>query len=209
MKVTRIEEVSKSRSRVYIDEEFAFVLYKGELRSFHIREGEEVRAEDYYSIMEELLPKRAKLRAMNLLKSREYTVKQLHDKLKDGGYPEEITAQALDYVGSFHYTDDLRYATSFIQNHEGNRSRRRIEQDLLGKGIDRTVLEQAWAIWEEDGGCQDESVMIRELLEKKGFDREAADRKERQRMYGFLMRKGFPAELVRRAVLSDTDCSWE
>ena len=51
--------------------------------------------------------------------------------------------------------------------------------------------------------------MIRELLEKKGFDREAADRKERQRMYGFLMRKGFPAELVRRAVLSDTDCSWE
>lgn len=209
MKVTRIEEVSKSRSRVYIDEEFAFVLYKGELRSFHIREGEEVRAEDYRSIMEELLPKRAKLRAMNLLKSREYTVKQLHDKLKDGGYPEEITAQALDYVGSFHYTDDLRYATSFIRNHEGSRSRRRIEQDLLAKGIDRTTLEQAWAIWEEDGGCQDESAMIRELLEKKGFDREAADRKERQRMYGFLMRKGFPAELVRRAVLSDTDCSWE
>lgn len=209
MKVTRIEEVSKSRSRVYIDEEFAFVLYKGELRSFHIREGEEVRTEDYCSIMEELLPKRAKLRAMNLLKSREYTVKQLHDKLKEGGYPEESTAQALDYVGSFHYMDDLRYATSFIQNHEGNRSRRRIEQDLLGKGIDRTVLGQAWAIWEEDGGCQDESAMIRELLEKKGFDREAADRKERQRMYGFLMRKGFPAELVRRAVLSDTDCSWE
>lgn len=209
MKVTQIEEVSKSRARVYIDEEFTFVLYKGELRSFRIREGEEIEKEDYRSIMEEVLPKRAKLRAMNLLKSREYTVKQLHDKLIDGGYPEKITAQALDYVGSFHYTDDLRYATSFIQNHEGNRSRRRIEQDLLGKGIDRATLERAWTIWEEDGGCQDESAMIRELLEKKGFDREAADQKERQRMYGFLMRKGFPAELVRRAVLSDTDCSWE
>lgn len=209
MKVTQIEEVSKSRARVYIDEEFTFVLYKGELRSFRIREGEEIEKEDYRSIMEEVLPKRAKLRAMNLLKSREYTVKQLHDKLIDGGYPEKITAQALDYVGSFHYTDDLRYATSFIQNHEGNRSRRRIEQDLLGKGIDRATLERAWTIWEEDGGCQDESAMIRELLEKKGFDREAADQKERQRMYGFLMRKGFPAELVRRAVLSNTDCSWE
>ena len=209
MKVTRIEEISKSRSRVYIDEEFAFVLYRGELRSFHIREDEEIREEDYCSIMEEVLPKRAKLRAMNLLKSREYTVKQLHDKLKDGGYPEEITAQALDYVGSFHYTDDLRYATSFIRNHVEDRSRRRIERDLLGKGIDRTVLEQAWAIWEEDGGSQDESAMIRELVEKKGFDRETADRKERQRMYGFLMRKGFPAELVRRAVLSGIDYSWE
>ncbi len=46
MKVTEIEAVSKSRAKVYIDEKFAFVLYKGELRSFQIREGEEVSEED-------------------------------------------------------------------------------------------------------------------------------------------------------------------
>lgn len=209
MKVTQVEEISKSRSRVYIDGEFAFVLYKGELRSFHIRTGGEVSEEDYRSIREEVLPKRAKLRAMNLLKSREYTVKQLHDKLKDGGYPEEIIGQALDYVDGFHYTDDLRYAASFIRNHEGDRSRRRIEQDLLGRGIDRAVLEQAWANWEEEGGCQDEASMIRALLEKKGFDGETADRKQRQKMYGFLVRKGFQAEAVRKAVLSGSDYGWE
>ncbi len=209
MKVTQIEEVSRSRARVYIDEEFAFVLYRGELRSFHIRAGEEMDEEEYRSIMEEVLPKRAKLRAMNLLKTREYTVRQLHDKLKDGGYPERIIEQALDYVESFHYTDDLRYATGFIRNHEGDRSRRRIEQDLMRRGIDRAVLEQAWAAWEEEGGVQEESAMIRALLEKKGFDRETADQRQKQRMYGFLMRKGFQAEQVRRAVLRDGDCSWE
>ena len=209
MKVTQIEAISKSRSRVSIDEEFAFVLYKGELHSFHIKEGGELSEEDYRNIMEEVLPRRAKLRAMNLLKSREYTVKQLHDKLRDGGYPEEIIRQALDYVASFHYTDDLRFATSFIQNHEGNRSRRRIEQDLLGRGIDRKVLDQAWSAWEEEGGCQDEGAMIQALLEKKGFDKERADQKQRQKMYGFLMRKGFQAVQVRRAVLSDRDCNWE
>lgn len=209
MLVTRIEELSKSRARVYIDEEFAFVLYKGEMRSFHIREGEEVKEEDYRSILEEILPKRAKLRAMNLLKSREYTVKQLYDKLKAGGYPENIIELALDYVGSYHYTDDLRYATAFIRSHEGSRSRRRIEQDLLGKGIDRSVLKQAWEDWEEEGGSQDEASMIRELLEKKGFDPEHADRKQRQKLYGFLMRKGFPGELVRRAVLAEEDYGWD
>ena len=41
MLITQIEELSKSRSRIFIDEEFAFVLYKGELRSFRIRLGEE------------------------------------------------------------------------------------------------------------------------------------------------------------------------
>ncbi len=209
MKVTEIEAVSKSRAKVYIDEKFAFVLYKGELRSFQIREGEEVSEEDYRNILEEVLPKRAKRRAMNLLKSREYTVRQLHDKLRDGGYPEKSIEQALDYVAGFHYTDDLRYAAAFIRNHEGNRSRRRIEQDLLGRGIDRAVLEQAWAAWEEEGGSQDEDAMIRELLEKKGFDQDTADQKERQRMYGFLMRRGFSAELVRRAVLSGRSCCWD
>lgn len=205
MKVTQIEAVSASRVKVYLEEEFAFALYKGELRSFRIREGEEIEAGSYREIMEELLPRRAKLRAMNLLKGRAYTVKQLRDKLKTGGYPEKVIEEALEYVGSFRYTDDLRYAVDFIRSHEGSRSRRRIEQDLLGRGIDRAVMEQAWSAWEDEGGSQDEEGMVSVLLEKKGFDREGADQKERQRMYGFLVRKGFSPELARRAVLSDND----
>ena len=67
MLVTQVTELSKSRSKVYIDQEFAFVLYKGELRLYHIKESEELRPEDYRTIMQEVLPKRAKLRAMNLL----------------------------------------------------------------------------------------------------------------------------------------------
>ena len=97
MRVTKLEELSKSRSKVFIEQEFAFVLYKGELRSYHICEGQEIAQEDYDEIVGKILPKRAKLRAMNLLKSREYTTKQLHDKLKEGCYPEDIIAQALDY----------------------------------------------------------------------------------------------------------------
>lgn len=201
MKVTRTEEVTKSRIRVYLEEEPAFVLYKGEARRLHIREGMELTQENYDIIMEELLPKRAKLRAMNLLKSREYTVKQLRDKLESGEYPQDVIEEALAYVASFHYTDDLRYAVSFITSHENARSRRRIEQDLLARGIDRDTVEKAWTEWEEEGGCQDEQAMIHKLLEKKHFVPERANLKEKQKMYGFLMRKGFSGEQVRKAIL--------
>lgn len=201
MTVTRIEELSKSRSRIFVEEEFAFVLYKGELRSYHIRQGEEIEQEDYDKIMTEVLPRRAKLRAMNLLKNREYTVKRLHDKLKDGGYPEKIIEEALAYVESFHYTDDLRYAVNFISQYENSRSRRRIEQDLLNRGIERNTLERAWAEWEEQGGSQDEWGMMQNVLEKRHFCPESAEQKERQKMYGFLTRRGFSPELVRKAVL--------
>ena len=209
MRVTAVEELSKSRSKVYLDGEFAFVLYRGELRLYHVQEGAELAAEDYSEIMERLLPKRAKLRAMNLLKSREYTESRLRIKLKEGLYPEKAIAEALRYVADFHYIDDLRYAVSYITAHECTRSRRRIEQDLSGKGIGRETMERAWAKWEADGGCQDEGAMIEKLLEKRRYDPENADAKEQQHTYSFLLRKGFSAEAVRRAMrarcLSDSE----
>ena len=73
MQVTEIRELDKKRSRVYIDEEFAFVLYRSELRKFCIKEGEEISQEVHDEITRVILPKRAKLRAMNLLKSRQYS----------------------------------------------------------------------------------------------------------------------------------------
>lgn len=203
MRVTEIEELSKARSRVFIDDEFAFVLYKGELRSYHMVVGKEIDQKDYDDIVGKVLPKKAKLRAMNLLKNREYTVKQLHDKLKDGGYPEAIIETALAYVAGYHYTDDLRYATGYIFDKEGSRSRRRIEQDLRERGIDRDTLERAWQEWEEQGGSQDEEQMIRKLLEKRHYDPDTADRKEKQRTYAFLLRKGFSGEQVGRVLRTE------
>lgn len=203
MTITAIEELSKARSKVYIDDEFAFVLYKGELRTYHICVGEQIAPGDYDEIYKKVLPRRAKLRAMNLLARREYTVKQLADKLKEGLYPREIIEEALSYVESFRYTDDLRYACDYIAGHEDTRSRKRIEQDLLGKGIDRFTLERAWVKWEEQGGSQDEDAMIRTLLRKRGYDAEEADIRERQKTFAFLVRKGFSAGAVCKALKTD------
>ena len=204
MTVTGIAEVSKSRSRIEIDHQFAFVLYKGELRQYHLREGEEVQESDYRTIMEEVLPKRAKLRCMNLLKSREYTTEQLKTKLRQGQYPEEIIAQAIDYVASFHYIDDLRYATDYITAHESTRSRNRIEQDLYRKGLSHTTIVQAFTEWQSQGGTQDDQSMIQALLTKKNYDPATADYKAQQKMYAYLLRKGHTSAQIRQA-LKTTD----
>lgn len=203
MRVTQIAELSKSRSKIYIEQEFAFVLYKGELRLYHIKEGEEIAKDDYIRIMNEVLPKRAKLRAMNLLKSREYTTEQLRTKLEQGFYPKTVIEEAISYVESFHYIDDFRYAVSFITYNESNKSRRRIEQDLHAKGIAKDIIEKAWLSWENEGGFQDEQTMIRKLLEKKHYNPESADYKEQQKIYAYLARKGFSGEQIRKALKSD------
>ena len=101
MTVTGIEEINHKKVRIFIDNEFAFVLYKGELRLYQIKEGKEIGNEEYLEITEKLLPRRAKLRSMNLLKARAYTEKQLHDKLLQGEYPVETIHEAIEYVKSY------------------------------------------------------------------------------------------------------------
>lgn len=197
MIVTDIVPLSKSRSKIFLNQELAFVLYAGEIRKFHINQGKEISLDNYDIIMKEILPKRAKLRAMNLLKSRDYTTQQLRSKLEQGFFPEEIVEKALEYVASFHYTDDLRYAIGYITYHEESRSRRRIEMDLQKKGISKEIIEKAWLTFEENGGEHDEISQIERLLEKKRYNPEETDYKEQQKIVAFLMRKGFKIEQIR------------
>ncbi len=51
MTVTQIVELSHSRSRVTVDEEITFVLYRGEMDRYQLKEGARLSCEDYHSIM--------------------------------------------------------------------------------------------------------------------------------------------------------------
>ena len=205
MLVTEITDISKKQCRIHIDHDISFVLYKGELRGYGIVEGEELPQETCHKLLEELLPRRAKLRAMNLLKIRDYTEKQLRDKLLGGGYPESVADQAMEYVKSFHYIDDLRYAGDYLTAFAGRKSLRRMEQDLQQKGISKSIIEQAAAAWQEQDGGQDELQMACALLEKKHYDKDTCDRKQQQRLFNFLMYRGFSTEVIRKALQTD----WE
>lgn len=200
MLVTQILPLDKKRSRVWLDEEFAFVLYRGELRRFNISEGKELAPEIYNEIMKELLPKRAKLRAMNLLKNHAYSVAQLKNKLRESYYPEELVEEAVDYVDSYGYVDDQRLSEEYIRIHLQDKSRMRIKQDLIRRGISTEIIESAFDNCEEEGFRQDESGQIKELLRKRGFDSGNATAAEWARQYGFLVRRGFSPDLIRSAL---------
>lgn len=203
MTVTKITEISKSRMQVVIDEEFAFVLYKGELRLYRLKEGEEISEEAYREITETLLPKRAKLRAMNLLKSRAYTGKQLADKLRAGGYPEEIIKEAVDYVSSYGYLDDRIYAADYIDYNKESKSRQKIFNSLVTKGISRDIIEEVWEETAGEAGRDLEQEQIFSWMKKKNFNPSEATYEEKQKFSAFLYRKGFQIDAIRCALLLD------
>lgn len=188
MQVVQIEELDKKRVRILLEDGCSFPLYKGERRQYDIQEGQELSSEQFEEIRQEILIKRARKRVMHLLEKMDRTESQLRTKLRQGYYPEDIIEDAVDYVKGYHYLDDLRYAQNYVRCHKDRKSRRMIQMQLMGKGISRELTEQAI---EEEYGQGDETEQILNWVQKKKYSSQTADLKDKQRMYAFLMRKGF------------------
>ena len=85
----------------------------------------------------------AKKKAMSLLKYMDRTEWQLRDKLAAKGFSEEAVEGAVDYVKSFHYLDDYRYAVHFVELHYEQRSRQRMRQDLYQRHVPEEYIDLA------------------------------------------------------------------
>lgn len=199
MTVTRIEPFSRGKGRVaiYLNNQFAFVLYKGELSTYAIEEGMELSDELYTRILDETIILRAKKRAMNLLLKMDRTESDVRNKLSEGGYPAEAIEAAIDYLKSFHYLDDYRYASEYIRIKSSSMSSRVIRQKLVEKGISKTIIEDAFNEQDAQEQTNQEMELIRQLIIKrsKGSDL-APDYREKQKLYAYLYNKGFSVENI-------------
>lgn len=198
--ICEIKPLEKGKSALILDNGEELILYRSELRALSLSGQMELPEELYRKIMDEIIGLRAKKRAMHLLERMDRTEKQLYDKLLQSGYPQECIENAILYVKKYHYIDDRRYASNYIRCYQDRKSRLRMQQDLLRKGVSRALIEE---VLEEEFQA-DERIQIRSLLEKRGFDATECDEKERQRCYQFLMRRGFKSSDILK-VMRDPD----
>ncbi|MDD3279158.1 MAG: regulatory protein RecX [Lachnospiraceae bacterium] len=187
--VKTITPVTNKKSKVELEGQPAFVLYKGELSRYGIREEQEISEECYREIIDEVLTKRAKIRTMHLLMTQDRTEAELRGKLTRDGHPDEVIDRAIAYVKSYHYIDDARYTRQYLESRRGKKSLRSIQFELERRGVDRdTIL----AVWEESGAReQSETGQIEALLRKRAGEPHRMDEKELRRIYGYLARRGY------------------
>lgn len=197
MFVTKIVPLTKTRFQIYLDDKPAFVLYKGELQKYGLVPETDISDAIIQQIKEEVLLKRAKLRALHLLNDMDRTEDGLLQKLLQGGYPEDVSEAAVSYVKSFGYIDDKRYAEQFVRSRMLKKSKRELYIALVGKGLENSVIEEALENCFSD---VNEQETIMQLLKKKKYDSETADDKTKKKMFDYLLRKGFRYEDIRQAL---------
>ena len=187
MEITKVQALTKQKYRIFLDGESAFAVYKGELSRYHLEEGAVLPPEVYEELVNRVLKNRATLRAMHILERTDKTEAQLRRKLEESEYPKEAVESAIAYVTSYGYLDDRRYAEHYIEWKKQGKGKARLKMELVQKGISREIIEEVL----ESTDFGETREMIRQIILKKRKTDIPMNEKEKQRLYGFLMRKGF------------------
>ena len=149
----------------------------------------------------ELLIK-GKKRALRLLERKDYSRKELSDKLKKDGYAEELVKKIIEYIDNYHYLDDIRVAGSYIRSRMGYKSKRELEYMLKQKGISEEEIDSAMEEnYKNDDNIPQEEVAIRKYLQKFHVDEDSfydLSFEEKQKIAAKLYRKGFASEKIRK-----------
>lgn len=203
MFVQSIEPLDKRRSKVTLEGGLAFALYKGELKRYQIREQEDLPEEQYQELVETILKKRARERALYLLKASDKTEQELRRKLQEGWYPEPAIDAAIQMVKMYHYVDDENYAERYIVQHGERKSARQLCYELRQKGIPEMIIKQKL-----EESPPDEEKLALAYLRKKGYAEREMTREERNKAGAALARKGVSWECI-RAVLDHRQEEWE
>ena len=99
---------------------------------------------------------------MHLLEDMDRTESALREKLRQGLYPSDVTEAAIEYVKSFGYLDDVRYAENFVRSRQNVKSKKEIGTALLQKGISSEIAKRAMEICYEEMGEEEAIRIIRD-----------------------------------------------
>ena len=193
--ITAIEYITRTKAKVYIDEDFAFVLSRTEIEHMGFAVGYTLTGGERAYIYDELLTHKAKKKAMNLLKAKDYTEYELRQKLKRDYFPDVVIDQAIDYVKDYHYIDDRRYTESYLAFKGNHKSRQAVRYELASKGVPDDIIER-----EMESHPINDIANILILMERRFCPEDLQDDQKKQKIYGYFTRKGFKLSDVKEAM---------
>lgn len=194
MIITAIEYGEGKKYKIYVNDDFAFELYKSEIKSCGIEKGQELDEELYKKILYEVIGKRVKKRAMHILEKHDKTEQQLREKLRENRYPTECIENAIKYVKSYGYVDDASYARRYVEYRIKKKSKKQLKMELLGKGISSEIISEVFEAVEDS-----ELDTIKDIIKKKCPFPTDVTPEEKNKIKMSLMRKGFSYSDIDRA----------
>ncbi len=209
--ITSIEEHPRCRGRFVVSVDGAEVatVTSDDIAELRIHAGESLAASALATL--QVRDRRTTVldRALRLLAVRARATSELKQALlrsKDRPLAADVT-WVIDTLTERGYLDDARFADQFVRDRASTRgwAKHRLRQELRKRGVSQTHVEPALTQPDDDTAIDDNRSAIA-VAQKWRRTHSARDPdRDRQRLYGFLARRGFSPDVIRTAMRSALD----
>lgn len=195
-KITALKAQKRDQNRVsvFLDGEYAFGLSR--IVAAWLQVGQVLTPEKVAELRDQDARETAYQRALKLLSYRDRSEAEIQQHLQQKGIPEEVVASVIARLRRSDLVNDKRFAQLWVENRAEfrPRSKRALAYELKEKGIDRTAIEEMLENFDNDAAAYDAAHRyVRKL-------RPLAWPEFRQKLYGFLARRGFDYDAAKAAI---------
>ena len=193
MKLT-YKKGKQDKIHISVDGEYSFTVDETYFLSMGIWNGKEVDEDELEEIRQTVSVRRAYNYAVNLLSRRDHSERELMTKLTQKGYGDGAE-EAINKLRDRGYVSDERFARLFVRELQTFKKygKKRIEQELYRKGVDREIIR---IVLEETDFDEGELVS---LIRRK-YGRYLSDEKGVAKTINGLLRMGYSYGEIRNAL---------
>ena len=135
-----------------------------------------------------------------LISLKDRTKKEVRLKLEEKYWNKSAILRTIEKLEEFGYLNDLNYAVSYIESRTYGKNR--IFYNLFQKGIDRSIVEEAYLALDEEKEENVDDTKLEKLIEKNSKKINVSNRrnekkmKEEQKLIQYLARQGFSLDKI-------------
>jgi len=175
LKILRLQ-----KNKICLENKGEFSIPTDLINRYDLRKRESISTEEYYELIEKLMLSAA----YYYLARRDYSKKELSDKLYQRYGEKKIIEKIMIFLEAKGYIDDYEFARNYVENSRDGI--KKIEYSLMLKGIPSSVIRELLQ-------SKDQKEAIIKAWEKLGS-------KEPEKKIASLMRKGFRYSDIRKAL---------
>ncbi len=125
--------------------------------------------------------------ALRLLNRKDYTEKEIRDKLLKKSQSGDEIDEVIEYLKEKRFIDDVRYAQNYLYFRlKRGYGKRRVAHELLKKGIAEDLIDGVLTTENENA----EEVFLKKLKLLEG------KKNKRKKLFDFMYRRGFDSEKI-------------
>ena len=201
MRITSLEQQAHNPDRVnlYIDGKFALGISAELMLKLHLHLDQELSEAELADLQNEEARQQAVERAINYLSFRPRSQEEVRRYLRKKETPPEIIEAALERLQRLDYLNDRDFASFWRENRErfNPRGAQALRNELRMKGVEREIVDET--VDDE----HDEELALRAATRKAALLLQTPEidfATFRNRLGGYLQRRGFSYAIVARVV---------